>query len=268
MYQAADCGFAAFVLEYTVTRVCVFVDGENFRHSIVGLFSPTFQDRDYLPKNAQWTGLFDWVVGQIAGDAYRVRTYWYVIEHLDCTPYGVEGLESSNEKAAAVVGRYPPYAEELGSIVDPEARRDRVQTMVKDLIENQRRIRRRFEGWTRIQNGISRDEEAVEFRRAVGIRFSLFDSTFGTEKAVDVHLACDMVALKDIYDVAVVFSGDQDYVPAVRIVKDAGKRVVNVSFQARNGRLLPGGARRLNETADRSIVIKHADLAEYFNFST
>lgn len=250
-----------------MTRVCIFVDGENFRHSIVGLFSPTFQDRDYLPKQAQWTGLFDWVVGQVSPDAYRVRTYWYVIEHLDCTPYGVDSLEPGTEKAASVVRRHTPNAEQLDEIADPVERRDRMRTMINELVENQRRIRRRFEGWTRIQNGIARDEEAVEFRRAGGIRFNLFDSTFGSEKAVDVNLACDMVALKDIYDVAVVFSGDQDYVPAVRIVKDARKRVINVAFQARNGRLLPGGARRLNETADRSIVLKHADLAQYFNFA-
>ena len=77
-----------------------------------------------------------------------------------------------------------------------------------------------------------------------------------------------MVALREIYDVAVIFSGDQDYVPAVSIVKDSGKRVVNVSFQARNGQLLPGGSRRLNETADRSIILAYADLAQYLNLAT
>ena len=32
-------------------RVCIFVDGENFRNSIVELF-PTFKQHDYLPKTA------------------------------------------------------------------------------------------------------------------------------------------------------------------------------------------------------------------------
>ena len=77
-----------------------------------------------------------------------------------------------------------------------------------------------------------------------------------------------MVALREIYDVAVVFSGDQDYIPAVRIVKNAGKRVINVAFRARSGSLLPGGARRLNETTDRSIIVDHYDLVKYFNFAT
>ena len=251
-----------------MARVCVFVDGENFRHSLVSLFEPSFHDRDYLPKNARWADLFDWVVGLVADEAYRVRTYWYVIEHLDCSPYGVDGLERDNSrKAESVVRRYRPYADELDGIADLALRRQRVREMVANLVINQRRMRNRFEGWTVIQNGIARSEEAIEFRRAGGIRYNLFDSTLGSEKAVDVHLACDMVALKEIYDVAVVFSGDQDYVPAVRIVKNAGKRVVNVSFRARSGSLLPGGARRLNETADRSIIVEHADLVQYFNFA-
>ena len=56
-------------------------------------------------------------------------------------------------------------------------------------------------------------------------------------RLVGVNMACDMVALGDMYDVAVIFSGDQDYVPAVRIVKDAGRMVVNVAFQTRSGEL-------------------------------
>ena len=37
-------------------KACIFVDGENFRHSIVDLFDK-FQREDYLPKTADWTGL-------------------------------------------------------------------------------------------------------------------------------------------------------------------------------------------------------------------
>ena len=44
-------------------QVCVFVDGENFRHVICDLFSD-FDRRDYLPKTARWAELFDWLVGQ------------------------------------------------------------------------------------------------------------------------------------------------------------------------------------------------------------
>jgi hypothetical protein len=58
-------------------KCCVFVDGENLRHSIVGLFQGEFEKEEYLPKKADWTSLFDWLVGQVDPDAKRLRTYWY-----------------------------------------------------------------------------------------------------------------------------------------------------------------------------------------------
>lgn len=33
-------------------KVCVFVDGENFRYSIIELFKQEFDKADYLPKHA------------------------------------------------------------------------------------------------------------------------------------------------------------------------------------------------------------------------
>jgi len=68
------------------SRVCVFVDGENFRHTIGELFE-TFDRKDYLPKGANWEELFDWLVTQVEDDGQRVRTYWYVVRHLDFNPY-------------------------------------------------------------------------------------------------------------------------------------------------------------------------------------
>jgi uncharacterized LabA/DUF88 family protein len=71
--------------------------------------------------------------------------------------------------------------------------------------------------------------------------------------------------LPDIYDVAIILSGDQDYVPAVQVVKDRGKRVVNVAFETRGGKLLPGGARRLNHVTDDSLRIPYKELAAHLN---
>lgn len=47
------------------------------------------------------------------------------------------------------------------------------------------------------------------------------------QKEVDVSLACEMLehALRDHYDVAVVVSGDRDFVPVMEKVQAAGKRV-------------------------------------------
>ena len=122
---------------------------------------------------------------------------------------------------------------------------------------------RRFQGWINVQDGISSRHTAVEFRRAGAIRYNLFTNALGNEKAVDVKLATDMILLRDIYDTAIILSGDQDYVPAVQAVKDSGKRVVNAAFQTRGGQLLPGGARRLNQVTDESLEIEFSVLSGF-----
>lgn len=242
-------------------RACIFVDGENFRHSIIDLFSD-FHRADYLPKSADWTSLFDWIVGRVTGDGDRVRTYWYVIQALDFYPYRFPRVDTEPDKLRRLLARYEPFKQELDALAD-NARITRMREFVEELQARQARLSRRFEGWTRIQEGIASRHDAVEFRRAGAIRCDLFSESLGQEKAVDVKLAADLIVLRDIYDVAIILSGDQDYVPAVEVVKDSGKQVVNVAFRTRGGRLLPGGARRLNQVTDRSIAIDYGDLANY-----
>ena len=52
------------------------------------------------------------------------------------------------------------------------------------------------------------------------------------QKEVDVSLACEMLehALMDHFDVAIVVSGDRDFVPAIQKVQSAGKRVEVAAF--------------------------------------
>lgn len=142
----------------------------------------------------------------------------------------------------------------------PEKKDALIEQITDDLQMNQRVMEKRFSGWTYIQNEIGRRYTSIEFRRAGSIRFDLFNKKFGSEKAVDVKLSTDLIQLKDIYDIAIILSGDQDYVPAVDAIKDMGKRTVNVAFLTEKGHLLPGGAKRLNQSTDWSIELKHSDL--------
>ena len=52
------------------------------------------------------------------------------------------------------------------------------------------------------------------------------------EKGVDVNLAVDMLTLayKNVYDTAILVSGDGDFAAAVNVVKDIGKHVENAYF--------------------------------------
>ena len=74
-----------------------------------------------------------------------------------------------------------------------------------------------------------------------------------TEKRVDVSIAVDMVskAHADEYDVAYLLSADGDFVPAVRAVKNLGKRVFAAS---------PASGRELAKIVDAFIPLR----AEWF----
>lgn len=52
-------------------------------------------------------------------------------------------------------------------------------------------------------------------------------------KEDDIHLAVDMVKLayNDAYDTAILVSSDGDFVPAIIVVKEKGKKVENIGFE-------------------------------------
>ncbi len=77
-------------------------------------------------------------------------------------------------------------------------------------------------------NRISEDGFRVIARESVIKRGDRF-----VQKEVDVSLACEMLehALMDHFDVAVIVSGDRDFVPVMQKVQAAGKRVEVAAFQ-------------------------------------
>ncbi len=81
------------------------------------------------------------------------------------------------------------------------------------------------------------------------------------EKQVDVYLATQVVALayENAYDIAMIVSGDEDYVPAIEIVQQKGKIVVVVSSSA----LL---SETLRKKADRVWLIDNGGDLSYENF--
>jgi len=74
------------------------------------------------------------------------------------------------------------------------------------------------------------------------------------EKGIDVAIAVDMLsmAVKNIYDTAILVSCDGDYVKAVDAVKDTGRHVEVACFAR---------AYRLRQRADKIIHLDTASLA-------
>jgi len=251
----------------SLDTACIFVDGENLRHSLIDLFKPNFNSTEYLPRNADWVGFFNELVKQ-AGAERRLRTYWYVVDEIDFWPWGISRLIREPHKLEAVLRKHRPYATQLDQAVDQAQKTIRINTLARALILRERQMKNRFDGWQTFQKGICHRFDAIEFRRAGSISYNLFRETLQKEKAVDVHLATDLLELREIYDVGIIVSGDQDYVPAVQAVKDSGKHIVNVSFLKRDGTVLPGGARRLNQNTDSTIEMEYNDVKKFMGFPT
>lgn len=242
-------------------RVVIFVDGENFRKTINSLYTD-FDQKEYLPKNAQW-GDFFWNLSHKIYDGAitewrHLRTYWYVIDRVTTYPYGNPNpRQTTIESRSEWFGKNKKIINELkkqGFIGE--------QDQLQELNDRRNDIKNRFERWREIQNSIANNHLSIEFRRSGEISYNLAEDKLGSEKTVDVNLAVDMFRLSNNYDLAILVSGDQDYVPAVQAVKDMGKRVVNVSFKKEDGKLLPGGARRLNDVTDWSHQVSWKDFRE------
>ena len=112
--------------------------------------------------------------------------------------------------------------------------------------------------WKRVcvfEDGENLSHSLADLFQVGSNRYDPVSRSLGTEKGVDTQLATDMVTLSDIYDVAVVVSGDADYMPPVSAVKNLGKLVYSVSFLTANGKKLPGGAWRLERRVDSQIEV-------------
>ena len=53
-------------------------------------------------------------------------------------------------------------------------------------------------------------------------------------KGDDVHLAVDLVsgAYEDLYDIAIIVSGDEDFVPAIKKAQKLGRKIINAYFKS------------------------------------
>ena len=81
------------------------------------------------------------------------------------------------------------------------------------------------------------------------------------EKQVDVYLATQIVALayENAYDVGIIISGDEDFVPAIEIVQQKGKIITAVSM----AKMLSD---EMNKKADRVLLIEKPGDLNFNNF--
>ena len=84
--------------------------------------------------------------------------------------------------------------------------------------------------------------------------------TIWVEKGVDVMIASDMIDLclvKNSCDTCVLFSGDADFLPAMKLIKNQGKEVITTSVSR-------GYSRDLRAGDFRYMVLKKDDVVKCF----
>lgn len=81
-----------------------------------------------------------------------------------------------------------------------------------------------------------------------------------TIKEDDIHMAVDMVegAADNTFDVAIVVSGDGDFVPAVKSVRKRGKIVENIYFKK-------SFSRNLKQNCDKALELTKEILGRFFD---
>ena len=72
-------------------------------------------------------------------------------------------------------------------------------------------------------------------------------------KGDDIHLATDLIkgSFQNSYDIAIIVSGDEDFIPAIKVVKENNKKVINAFFPKSSSYLL-------RNCCDSSINLKKA----------
>lgn len=263
-------------------RACIFIDGENLRFSVKELFPKDYKNAHYLPM-ADWKLFFETInllsakeMGIEESSLKILRSYWYVIAELS-----YDRFYKSNKKFNALplqerldyCKKFAPstFPKSLG----PKPSNDHKVNIVKKCIESldlqSNRIQERFYEWSRIQSQIQHTVPKLQFQKfgylSLALDAGYLDKgskkpaikLYG-EKGVDVKLATDLINLKDIYDIAIIVSGDGDYIPAITSIKNLGKQVVVVDFKKDNGQFLPGGAKKLKEHSDFHFSISYQNM--------
>ena len=240
-------------------KACIFVDGENFRYSLADLFPPDryhFTKDRYLP-DTDWHAFFRYIAAQC--DCDLVRAYWYVTESIDFRPYKMPVQWSEKAK---LFRRNERFTQRLDAAPDDARRREVMRQIEADLLGRRKELEAMWKGQRQVLFSIEQNNDRVEIRRSGSIAFNLVKNAFETEKGVDTQLATDLIMMSDIYDVAILVSGDADYLPPIAAIKSRGKIVCSVCFLNTQGDKLPGGARRLEASVDSSYEVPFEAMRE------
>ncbi len=219
-------------------KTVVFVDGRNFKYNLQAFRFHAEGDpnsgSDYRldEKHFQWREFFLGVVKKFAESTETphrlVRVYWYNAETI--RPYQVTDRLVDN-----VLQNFKTDY--------PSLTADVIKCLARNWYDQERSYF--YQAKETVFEGLQRKIDFLEFKYVGEYVVRPFDphrltqnedgsffyqGTREGEKGVDVGIAIDMIAKLQAYDVAVLVSGDADFLPAVRYLKDSLKQVYQFSL--------------------------------------
>ena len=223
------------LLLMTTLRTVVFIDGENFRNNLrhfAFVSNPALGAYRLEEKHFFWKAFFQGVINEFdkatSWTHQLIRVYWYYSATI--SPWS-----ESPRLAQKVVDEY------AGRIA---LTANQVTQLAKDWYGKERRYFEKLREQT--FEDIQRDTGFLEFKyvgQYVVHPYRVFridtDTQGGVtnylgrqqgEKGVDIGIAVDMISKMDNYDAAILISGDADYIPAVKYLKDHLKYVYQFSI--------------------------------------
>ena len=220
----------------TVTlRTVIFIDGENFRNNLRDFAyssDPTLGDYRLEEKHFYWKKFFQGVITEYdkhtGWNHQLVRVYWYYSAAI--SPWA-----ESPRLAQKIVDQY------VGKV---SLTTTQVTELAKDWYEKERKYFEKLREQTFEE--IQRNTGFLEFKyvgQYVIRPYNVYKLEYNPqgsvtnylgqqqgEKGVDIGIAVDMISKMNDFDTAILISGDADYIPAVKYLKDHLKYVYQFSI--------------------------------------
>lgn len=221
-------------------RTAIFVDGANFRgnlrdFSFASADSPTHRRYRLEESHFDWENFYSGILrkfDKVTGwDHQLIRVHWYYAESI--SPW-INSHDQRSRLAQQVVDRHPGISGLTPQrVIDLarrwyESERNYFERLREDVFENIQRqtdfLEFRYVGQYQVHpfrvHRIEQDDNEDIIYRGVQVG----------EKGVDIGIAVDMIAKMPYYDVAILVSGDADFLPVVGYLKDHLKYVYQFSI--------------------------------------
>ncbi|MCK6462403.1 MAG: NYN domain-containing protein [Candidatus Pacebacteria bacterium] len=221
-----------------MTRFIIFVDGSNLTGSLKYLNLRvkeygTFLN--YILKQAidSWSSS---VMGGGYGQARLIRVLWYAVGSIDI--WKLDEPESKNQlldwfksdkdlqrKYLALAGSNLSSTEASPIELASEAWR----LCFSEISTWYNQKKKYVDGLRDFHFGVSSGTDFIDIIACGHLKVDILNKNL-YEKGIDTSLAVDMVTLADIYDVALIISGDADSIPSIQRIKHKGKQAGVIEF--------------------------------------